>query len=246
MPQIDPRARVRGYAAGRECNVPGCDRDVRCIGLCSRHYDLQRRTAICPACGGRMASKSSRCVKCFDSQWVERPSTRRCTQCRKVKDIETEFGWRTDGNGRRKPRAWCRDCDSADAARRWSETMRKPGEREKRAKARRESDQRRMAVEGPEAGTRRRLLASARGLGVSVEEVAARYDEVGNVCEACGTPGTHELRGRVQVDHCHATGAFRGLLCRRCNATAGMASDDPVVLGAILQYLDDRRPIGVV
>lgn len=54
----------------------------------------------------------------------------------------------------------------------------------------------------------------ARGLGVSDE----RYEELlaaqGGHCALC--PSTPKTR-RLNVDHDHATGAVRGLLCHRCN-----------------------------
>jgi hypothetical protein len=39
-------------------------------------------------------------------------------------------------------------------------------------------------------------------------------------CELCG-----ERPRRIVFDHCHATGAFRGWLCDRCNLTLGQAKE---------------------
>jgi hypothetical protein len=44
-------------------------------------------------------------------------------------------------------------------------------------------------------------------------------------CELCG-----ERPRRIVFDHCHATGAFRGWLCDRCNLTLGQAKDDAKLL----------------
>lgn len=49
---------------------------------------------------------------------------------------------------------------------------------------------------------------------LSDEEYAALFDAQGGGCAICGNaPKTR----RLHVDHNHATGAIRGLLCYRCN-----------------------------
>lgn len=69
----------------------------------------------------------------------------------------------------------------------------------------------------------------ATALGVTVAEVAA-IRALGK-CAICGT--TEKLR----VDHCHASGSLRGLLCDSCNKGLGFFKDDPKRLRAALRYL---------
>jgi hypothetical protein len=41
----------------------------------------------------------------------------------------------------------------------------------------------------------------------------------------------------LHVDHCHAEGHVRGLLCYPCNSILGLAKDDVHILGTAIDYL---------
>lgn len=70
-----------------------------------------------------------------------------------------------------------------------------------------------------------------------LEILAAQYGG----CAICGKPP----EGRnLDVDHCHKTGAVRGLLCMRCNQQLlPIAKDDSVLLRAAADYLE-RPSVG--
>ena len=76
--------------------------------------------------------------------------------------------------------------------------------------------------ERPAASKRkRRKPRRAVDLGVSDEEYARRLEAQGGGCALCGgTPKRLKNDGttyRLHVDHDHATGLVRGLLCFPCN-----------------------------
>jgi hypothetical protein len=71
-----------------------------------------------------------------------------------------------------------------------------------------------------------------RAKGLRVETV--RHQEVDQRCEACGI--RDDRSSQLVPDHDHATGAFRGWLCRPCNIALGIMRDDPEHLGALQEY----------
>lgn len=72
------------------------------------------------------------------------------------------------------------------------------------------------------------------------QEIAAAHVEQNGRCKICGVDES-ELVKRLSVDHCHATGEFRGLLCERCNKNLlGHCGDDPVILRRAADYLEGK------
>lgn len=68
-----------------------------------------------------------------------------------------------------------------------------------------------------------------------------RYDELlAEQCAVCAICGGGEADARLyklHVDHDHATGQVRGLLCGSCNTGIGLLKDDPIRLELALAYL---------
>lgn len=73
--------------------------------------------------------------------------------------------------------------------------------------------------------------------GVARAVIQLLWDFQDHKCRVCGTP--QELFGKhsVCVDHDHATGKVRGLLCTKCNVALGAARDSPQILVGLIQYL---------
>lgn len=61
--------------------------------------------------------------------------------------------------------------------------------------------------------------------GLSVEEYNQMFLTQEGKCKICSTHQS-ELKKRLYVDHCHATGKVRGLLCHNCNLAIGYFQDN--------------------
>lgn len=74
--------------------------------------------------------------------------------------------------------------------------------------------------------------------GVTAEEFDQKLAEQGGRCAICGTTDTSRSRhGRFTVDHDHASGDVRGILCGPCNMAIGLLQDNPDTLLAAAAYL---------
>lgn len=69
--------------------------------------------------------------------------------------------------------------------------------------------------------------------GVTVEDYRAMLVGQAGRCLICLQVPDHNLH----VDHDHATGAVRGLLCRDCNGLLGLSRDDSALLTRAARYL---------
>lgn len=83
---------------------------------------------------------------------------------------------------------------------------------------------------------RRRL----RGHGLTQAQYDAMYAAQGGVCAICGTDNWHPW-STPSIDHDHATGEVRGLLCGSCNAGLGHFRDDPERMRRAALYIEQRR-----
>lgn len=57
-------------------------------------------------------------------------------------------------------------------------------------------------------------------------------------CAICGATDD-----RLVVDHDHATGAVRAILCSACNLAIGLLKEDPKVMDSARQYILKHRPL---
>jgi len=84
-----------------------------------------------------------------------------------------------------------------------------------------------------------------RKYGMSIADYDRMFEEQNGVCAICGQPRPEERT--LHVDHDHATGAIRGLLCFRCNNALGDFRDEHELFQRAADYLDrDDELAGLV
>jgi hypothetical protein len=82
----------------------------------------------------------------------------------------------------------------------------------------------------------RRLLHIKKSYGITTEKYMALLEKQDNKCSICGLDFYISKR-ELCIDHDHATGKIRGLLCDRCNWGLGQFKDDIVRLQKAIEYL---------
>lgn len=132
------------------------------------------------------------------------------------------FGKRSaQAAGRRK--GYCRDCEA------------------EYLKARLENkaarDSKREAARRYARSARNRELRLAKLYGITVADYDAMVEAQGNRCAICQTETITGNATYWHVDHDHATGRIRGLLCHYCNLGLGSFKDDPELLRRAVAYL---------
>lgn len=77
--------------------------------------------------------------------------------------------------------------------------------------------------------------------GISEADVEAMRVAQRGLCDLCGRPEAETRGGRLCVDHDHASGAVRALLCHDCNTGLGKFQDDPELLRKAALYVERYR-----
>lgn len=90
------------------------------------------------------------------------------------------------------------------------------------------------------------LERNCRRHGITVEDYSRLLARQGGGCAICSArpeprgEGRHRPNDVLHVDHDHATGRVRGLLCHGCNCAIGFMEDDTDRLLAAVAYLKTR------
>lgn len=74
--------------------------------------------------------------------------------------------------------------------------------------------------------------------GLSTDDYSELVEEQNGVCALCGKASEERA---IAVDHDHASGEIRGLLCSPCNTGVGMFRDDPGLLRKAIAYIEAHR-----
>ena len=72
--------------------------------------------------------------------------------------------------------------------------------------------------------------------GLTVDQFNEIVASQNGTCPICG-----KKPKKFHVDHDHATGAVRGLLCLKCNSGMGVLGDDVAILVKAIKYLRRGR-----
>ncbi len=80
-----------------------------------------------------------------------------------------------------------------------------------------------------------RAYARFRKYGLGRDEYAALVEKHQGRCGIC------QREEKLTVDHCHATGKIRGLLCGDCNRALGLFRDNDESLLAAAAYIKENR-----
>lgn len=70
---------------------------------------------------------------------------------------------------------------------------------------------------------------------LSSEQYWSMYTKQNGLCAICKRPQV--VGTKLDVDHDHATGKIRGLLCRHCNTGLGLFKDSRLLILNALKYL---------
>lgn len=80
--------------------------------------------------------------------------------------------------------------------------------------------------------------------GITQDDFTKMLVEQDGLCAICGEP---EYQSKaLAVDHCHATGKNRALLCQSCNTGIGKLKEDPALLRAAANYVEAQMGMRVL
>lgn len=74
---------------------------------------------------------------------------------------------------------------------------------------------------------------------ITSEEYDHMLYKQNGVCAICNR--TNEGDKKLSIDHCHATGKIRKLLCSRCNVGLGYFNDDTLLMQKAIVYIESNK-----
>lgn len=195
------------------------------------HVQGLHATARCRAChDARMSIMST---KRFAHLAGRSDVAKVCTKC-KVPKTEADFGSDKTFPGGRHP--WCKQC------RRESQRVRSREPEVRAERARKLHTRRHANVEAKAAHfTKSQMYGLRARYGITIDMLLVMFRLQGGVCAICGAAPRVGMRRGLYVDHDHATGRVRGLLCHGCNIGLGGFRDNTASLAAAARYLEASR-----
>ncbi len=162
-----------------------------------------------------------------------------CSECGPRSGMLPLSAFHRQAMGRGGLSASCKSCFAA----RYNGTERRTRRmaEQRHAKWKTDAGFRAASMERNNSPTRRREHSEARILrlyGIDSEDVARMYDAQDRKCAGCRLPLKFDRL--TNVDHDHATGRVRGLLCMPCNRGIGFLRESPASLRALAAYLEEE------
>lgn len=157
----------------------------------------------------------------LDGKSVSKMISLVCRDCHVEKPM-TDF-YPVKGTSGRKP--YCRACRSI-RSRKWHQRTRDIRLPKLRA----------WKAQNPEYARTARI----RAYGISREEYEHLHKSQDGRCKICKRAEEDSPKGRLAIDHDHATGRVRALLCNLCNIAIGALSEDPHLIRKAAEYLEDH------
>lgn len=191
-----------------------------------RHPTAGLEPRACASCGNRFQPYRAHQIACSRScrHQVKDQSPRRKLYDLVCKSCGAEFQSEWTGLGRQPS---CADC-----------TVEK-----RRANQERKNLARRVDV-NPARSEANRRIALKTLYGLAHETYLAMLAEQDGKCAICGftpAPGGKKAAARLHVDHDHDTGRVRALLCNGCNRGLGYLQDNPALLRAAADYIEQHK-----
>lgn len=81
------------------------------------------------------------------------------------------------------------------------------------------------------------LVKRCQRRGITPQILIETFEKQNGHCPIC------EIKLEIvdsAIDHNHATGVFRGVLCKKCNRALGMFHDSKNILSKAINYLDTK------
>lgn len=153
-----------------------------------------------------------------------------CSRCRALKPATAEHYGASTKDGSDGLRGWCRVCVRAVSR----EIYHRDIEKERaRSRERAKTPKQKAAI---------RRSEFKRRYGLTPERVEEMKAERNWRCDICDRDCKDAPPGKIlHVDHCHATGRVRGMLCPPCNKVLGMMQDEIPRLRRAIAYLEQTH-----
>ena len=186
---------------------------------------MAKRMCVAEGCNLAGGRRGSLCDRHYARMWAGRtppPRTVTCVECATVREVGPRGRLPKLCETCEQTAKWCPSCESVLPRTAFSKT--------------RGARLGLYAQCKPCHGSKQR----GRIYGLSPSDVDDMVGRQEGKCASCGD----SLAADMNIDHCHATGQVRGLLCGPCNRGLGCFRDDPVRLELALGYL--RRTSEVI